>query len=217
NYHDNYLRVLVSREGFMGKEPCCPCSQPVKYHCGECYFSQLFCCECLVEAHRLCLLCRIEVCSHFFLFDSQLMLRQLGLRVQLGHPNNTSCSRTHPGRAKFVVIVSNGFHHVSVDFSECQCSGSQLHWEQLLSCGWYPATPDNPQSAVTIAALKLFHFISLQGKTTLYYFFNALTKITDNMGSKTFKYRGPTSYLTPWFADTYRQHQYQLTLQIIRQ
>jgi hypothetical protein len=92
-----------------------------------------------------------------------------------------------------VVIAPNGFHHVSVDFCACRRSGSQLHWEQLLSYGWYPATPDNPQSAVTIAALKLFHSISLQGKTTVYHFFNALAKITDNTGSKTFKVRG--SYL----------------------
>ncbi|KAJ7825921.1 hypothetical protein B0H14DRAFT_3725728 [Mycena olivaceomarginata] len=65
--------------------------------------------------------------------------------------------------------------------------GSQLHWEQLLSYGWYPVTPDNPQSAITIAALKLFHSISLQGETTVYHFFNALAKITDNTGSKEFK------------------------------
>jgi hypothetical protein len=48
-------------------------------------------------------------------------------------------------------------------------------------------TPDNPQSAITISALKLFHTVSLQGKTTAYHFFNALAKITDNTGSNTFK------------------------------
>ncbi|KAJ7862664.1 hypothetical protein B0H14DRAFT_3444602 [Mycena olivaceomarginata] len=197
NYRDNYLRVLVSREGFMGEEPCCPCSQPVKYRCGECYGSQLFCRECLVEAHRLRPLCRIEAWNGTFFERREL--RELGLRVQLGHPDNKPCSRAHPGRAKFVVIAPNGFHHVSVDFCACRHSGSQLHWEQLLSYGWYPATPDNPQSAVTIAALKLFHSISLQGKTTVYHFFNALAKITDNTGSKTFKRR------------------YQLALRIVRQ
>jgi hypothetical protein len=67
NYRDNYLRVLVSREGFMGKEPCCPCSKPAKYRCSECYGGQLFCRECLVEAHRLRPLCRIEVRSCFSL------------------------------------------------------------------------------------------------------------------------------------------------------
>jgi hypothetical protein len=86
-----------------------------------------------------------------------------------------------------VVIAPNGFHHVSVDFCQCRLGGGQPHWEQLLSYGWFPATPDNPQSAITIAALKLFHAVSLQGKTTVYHFFNALAKITDNTGSKAFK------------------------------
>ncbi|KAJ7351324.1 hypothetical protein DFH08DRAFT_651445, partial [Mycena albidolilacea] len=61
------------------------------------------------------------------------------------------------------------------------------HWEQLLAYGWYPATPDNPRSAVTIPALKVFHTVSLQGKTTVYHFFNALAKITDNTGSRAFR------------------------------
>ncbi|KAJ7708555.1 hypothetical protein B0H14DRAFT_3525416 [Mycena olivaceomarginata] len=197
NYRNNYLRVLVSHEGFMGEEPCCPCSKPAKYRCSECYGGQLFCRKCLVEAYCLRPLCRIEAWNSTF-FERQ-ELRQLGLRVQLGHPDNTPCPRAHPGRAKFVVIASNGFHHVSVDFCECRRSGSQLHWEQLLSYGWYPATPDNPQSPVTIAALKLFYSISLQGKTTVYHYFNALAKITNNTGSKTFKRR------------------YQLALRIVRQ
>ncbi|KAJ7336983.1 hypothetical protein DFH08DRAFT_964940 [Mycena albidolilacea] len=133
--------------------------------------------------------CVVLRCAWNGTFFQQRELRQLGLRVQLGHPDNTPCPRAHPGRAKFVVIASNGFHHVLVDFCECRRSGSQLHWEQLLSYGWYPATPDNPQSAVTIATLRLFHSISLQGKTTVYHYFNALAKITNNIGSKTFKRR----------------------------
>ncbi|KAF7367663.1 hypothetical protein MSAN_00830000 [Mycena sanguinolenta] len=62
-------------------------------------------------------------------------------------------------------------------------------WEQLLNYGWFPSTPDNPKSAITIATLKLFHAVSLQGKTTAYHFFNALAKITDNTGSRAFKRR----------------------------
>jgi hypothetical protein len=107
--------------------------------------------------------------------------------VQLGHSDNRGCPHPHPGREKFVIITPNGFYSVAVDFCQCQRSGSQSHWEQLLSYGWYPTTPDNPQSAITIAALKLFHAVSLQGKTTAYHFFNALAKITDNTGSNAFK------------------------------
>ncbi|KAJ7355488.1 hypothetical protein DFH08DRAFT_803496 [Mycena albidolilacea] len=64
---------------------------------------------------------------------------------------------------------------------------STYHWEQLLVYGWYPLTPDNPQSTITTPTLKLFYAVSLQGKTTVYYFFNALAKITDNTGGCAFK------------------------------
>ncbi|KAJ7790897.1 hypothetical protein B0H14DRAFT_2625555 [Mycena olivaceomarginata] len=197
NYRDQYLRVLVTREGLLGEEQSCSCGQPASYRCSDCFGAQMFCCECLLEGHRLRPLCRIEAWNGTF-FDHR-DLRQLGLQVQLGHSDNRVCPHAHPGREKFIVIAPNGFHSVAVDFCQCRRSGSQSHWEQLLSYGWYPVTPDNPQSAITIAALKLFHAVSLQGKTTAYHFFNALAKITDNTGSNAFKC---------W---------YQLALRVVRQ
>ncbi|KAF7337266.1 CxC2 domain-containing protein [Mycena sanguinolenta] len=152
---------------------------------------------CMVERHRLRPLCRIERWNGAF-FDKR-ELRHLGLRVQLGHRDNTPCSRALPACRKFVVVAPNGFHHVALDFCKCRLSGHQPHWEQLLAYGWYPATPDAPRSAVTISTLKLFHAVSLQGKTTAYHFFHALAKTTDNTGSKGFKRR------------------YQLLLRVIRQ
>ncbi|KAJ7798681.1 hypothetical protein B0H14DRAFT_2211105, partial [Mycena olivaceomarginata] len=181
----DYLRVLVTREGLMGQDLVCSCSQPAKYRCTECYGMQLFCRGCLVNGHRTHPLCRIEAWNGNFFEKREL--RHLGLRVQLCHPDNQPCPRSCPGRNKFVVIAPNGFHHVAVDFCECRLSGSRRRWEQLLSYGWYPATPDDPQSAITISTLKLFHAVSLQGKTTAYHFFNALAKITENTGSNAFK------------------------------
>ncbi|KAJ7763898.1 hypothetical protein B0H14DRAFT_3510550 [Mycena olivaceomarginata] len=157
NFRDDYLRVLVTREGLMGQDPVCSCGQPAKHGTG--------------------------------LFFDKRELRHLGLRVQLCHSDNRPCPRACPGQNKFVVIAPNGFHHVAFDFCECRLSGSKPRWEQLLAYGWYPATPDDPQSAITISALKLFHAVSLQGKTTAYHFFNALAKITDNTGSSAFKRR----------------------------
>ncbi|KAJ7750769.1 hypothetical protein B0H14DRAFT_3513347 [Mycena olivaceomarginata] len=197
NYRDEYLRVLVTREGLLGEEPFCSCGQPASYRCGDCFGAEMFCRDCLLEGHRLRPLCRIEAWNGTF-FDRQ-DLRQLGLRVQLGHSDNRPCAHAHPGRENFVVIAPNGYHSVAVDYCQCRRSGSQSHWEQLLSYGWYPATPDNPQSAITISALKLFHAVSLQGKTTAYHFFNALAKLTDNTGGTTFKCR------------------YQLALRVVRQ
>ncbi|KAF7353185.1 CxC2 domain-containing protein [Mycena sanguinolenta] len=133
--------------------------------------------------------------GHFF---EPRELRQLGLRVQLGHPDNRACPRSHCGRNKFVVIAPNGFHHVALNYCQCRRSAAP-QWEQLLLYGWFPSTPDHPKSAITIPTLKLFHAVSLQGKTTVYHFFQALAKITDNTGSRAFKRR------------------YQLILRVVRQ
>ncbi|KAF8141071.1 hypothetical protein K438DRAFT_1518039, partial [Mycena galopus ATCC 62051] len=187
NYRDAYLRVLIARDGRMGEGDACVCRGTAEYRCGECFGGQMFCQDCIVETHRLRPLCRIEAWKgkHFVRRE----LRQLGLRVQLGHPDNTPCPRARRGHEKFFVIASNGFHHVAVDFCLCRRSGTKPGWEQLLAYGWFPSTPDNPRSAITISTLKFFHAISLQGKTTVYHFFNALAKITDNTGTQAFKRR----------------------------
>ncbi|KAF8146220.1 hypothetical protein K438DRAFT_1910745 [Mycena galopus ATCC 62051] len=158
----------------MGQEAECSCGKPSKYRCADCFGGLMLCRECMRETHRLRPLCRIE--SWNGAFFERRELRQLGLRA---------------GREKFVVMAPNGFHHVSVDFCQCQLAAGKQQWEQLLSAGWFPATPDQPRSAVTISALKL--------ETTAYHFFHALAKITDNTGSEAFKRR------------------YELTLCVVRQ
>ncbi|KAJ6513461.1 hypothetical protein C8R45DRAFT_813279 [Mycena sanguinolenta] len=199
NFRDSYLRVLVTREGpMLDVGACaCACDKPAKYRCGECYGGKMLCKECIVEGHRLRPFCRIQGWNGRFFERREL--RQLGLRVQLGHPDNQPCPRAHYGRNKFVVIAPNGFHHLAVDYCQCRLSDAKPRWEQLLSYGWFPSTPDNPKSVITIPTLKLFHAVSLQGKTTIYHFFNALAKITDNTGSRAFKRR------------------YQLVLRVVRQ
>ncbi|KAJ6458779.1 hypothetical protein C8R45DRAFT_764179, partial [Mycena sanguinolenta] len=142
NYRDSFLRVLLTREGPMGQGNVCSCGQPSKYRCVECFGGQILCRSCMIERHRLRPLCHIEIrCGHPCLNWVFPTDRDLGLRVQLGHRDNTPYTRVRRGHDKFVVIAPNGFHYVAVDFCECRQSGSQLHWEQLLSYGWYPSTP----------------------------------------------------------------------------
>jgi hypothetical protein len=52
-------------------------------------------------------------------------------------------------------------------------------------------TPDASKSAITVPTLKLFHAVSLHGKTTICHFFDALAKLTDNTGSRAFKVSFP--------------------------
>jgi hypothetical protein len=61
NFRDTYLRVLVTREGPMGQEALCSCGETARYRCSECHGVQMLCKGCMVEAHWLRPLCRIEV------------------------------------------------------------------------------------------------------------------------------------------------------------
>jgi hypothetical protein len=60
-FRDAYLRVLVTREGPMGQEGLCSCGEAARYRCSECHGVWMFCKGCILEAHRLRPLCRIEV------------------------------------------------------------------------------------------------------------------------------------------------------------
>ncbi|KAJ7776669.1 hypothetical protein B0H14DRAFT_3508251 [Mycena olivaceomarginata] len=172
NFRDEYLRVLITREGTMGDVGLCSCGEAeATYRCNECHGMQMFCQACVVEAHKRRPLCRIEAWNGRF-FERREQ-RQLGLRVQLGHADNQPCPRAHRGREKFVVIAPNGFHHVAVDFCQCRLNSSTHRWEQLLLYGWFPSTPDNLQSAITVSRSEAL----------------PRAKITDNTGSRAFKRR----------------------------
>jgi len=89
-----------------------------------------------------------------------------------------------------MVIHTNGFHDVSVDFCSCQPRASVgEYWQQLMRREWFPATFEKPQSCCTFAALRLFHHLTLQGKLSIYDFYNSLERYTDNAGIHTPKVR----------------------------
>jgi CxC2 like cysteine cluster associated with KDZ transposases len=112
-------------------------------------------------------------------FFQRSTLRDLGLRVQLGHAFGHSCPTRLAANATFRVIHSNGIHHVAVD--QCRCNETLLY-KQLLRIGWWPATPIDPRSAATFEVLRHFQLLNLQGKVTAYSFYRALEYQTDNIG-----------------------------------
>ena len=113
------------------------------------------------------------------LFFQRSSLKTLGLRVQLGHPPGHYCPTKQPGHKDFAVIDTNGIHSVAVDF--CRCVHVE-HRSQLLRIGWWPATPLEPQTCATMAVLRHFHLLNLQGNITGYSFYRALEYQTDNTG-----------------------------------
>ncbi|KAJ7701736.1 hypothetical protein B0H14DRAFT_3527423 [Mycena olivaceomarginata] len=188
NFRDAYLRVLVTRERAPWSRRACALwagAGEVSLH-GVPWRRDAVS-RVHVKEHRMRPLCQIEAWGGKFFERREL--RQLGLRVQLGHPDNVPCPRVQQGREKFVVIAPNGFHHVAVDFCGCQLKRFPASLGATALVRMVPRDAGRPKSAITIPALKLFHAVSLQGKTTVYHFFNALAKITDNTGSKAFKHR----------------------------
>ena len=113
------------------------------------------------------------------LFFQRVTLRDLGLRVQLGHAFGRSCRTALAAHANFRVIHTNGIHHVALD--QCRCHGVELS-KQLLQIGWWPGTPLEPKTAATFNVLHHFHLLNLQGKVTGYSFYRALEFQTDNTG-----------------------------------
>jgi len=93
----------------------------------------------------------------------RVTLKNLGLRIQLGHPPREACNL--PIWAKgdsFLIIDTHGIHEVGLDFCSCERSTNIL--SQLLRYKLYPATTYNPQTAATFRVLDHFHILRFESK-----------------------------------------------------
>lgn len=185
---------LEGRERFGSSCAGCHTSFP-EYRCKDCTHGALWCQACIVRNHSQCPLhivqvWHITVHDIIFwlisfaqkwngLFFGHMTLRELGLRVQLGHAPGRFCNTFKEGNKDFVVIHTNGIHTIHLQF--CCCTDVPWH-TQLLHIGWYPATPLKPQTCATMDVLRQFHFLNLQGKLTGYSFYRSLEYMTDNTG-----------------------------------
>ncbi|KII83049.1 hypothetical protein PLICRDRAFT_119895 [Plicaturopsis crispa FD-325 SS-3] len=178
-FREQYLDETLCLEGrgTPRKSPTCPgCHlKTACYRCRDCYGGSLVCLECTVTRHRRLPLHIVEKWngSHFH----TVPLRQLGLRIQLGHPVGEGCPFKKPGPRDFVVIHLNGLHNIGINF--CECPGQAAPFAQVLRAGWWPATPLEPQTCATMETLRLFQVVNLQGKISAFDFYRALEKATD--------------------------------------
>ena len=90
-------------------------------------------------------------------------------------------SPSRPYAGTFTVLDINGVHEVQLQF--CDCESKQNLFLQVLRFGWFPATVKFPRTAITLRALKFFHILSFEAKTTVFEFSNTLRRITDNTGT----------------------------------
>ena len=113
------------------------------------------------------------------LFFHRSTLKELGLRIQLGHAPSQYCPMQEAASKDFVVIHTNGIHLVNVGYGRCH---SLSHHTQLLWVAWWPATPLNPQTCTTMEVLCHFEILNLQSKLTGFSFYQALEYQMSNTG-----------------------------------
>ncbi|KAJ7019263.1 hypothetical protein C8F04DRAFT_913208, partial [Mycena alexandri] len=188
---DEYGAAMLRRDGRMINADavilCRGCKDPAKgeptLRCEDCFGDRLLCAACCVDRHLDNPLHNIER------WDGQVFqrcsLKSLGLRVQLGHSDGSTCSEPAQLHPKFVVLHTNGIHEVNVD--ACDCEHRLLAGPpevQLLRVGWFPATDSRPRTCATLAVMDVFVLSTQQSKTTIYDFYKTLEKLTNNSGGK---------------------------------
>ncbi|THU86370.1 hypothetical protein K435DRAFT_683761, partial [Dendrothele bispora CBS 962.96] len=132
------------------------------------------CKTCMVNVHKQLPLHFIECWNGKFFEPSSL--KELGLRVQLGHKPCSRCPNPLASHHDFTVLHTNGVHHVGINF--CSCPHASPHYIQLLCAMWFPATPINPQTAVTFSCLRQFQHFNCLGKLPAYEYYRGLDIMT---------------------------------------
>ncbi|KAF4622330.1 hypothetical protein D9613_009070 [Agrocybe pediades] len=180
---DHDLHEILRMEGrgdFSDRTLCYKCELlPAVYRCVDCEKVEMFCRDCVVQDHQGLPLHRIQKWNERFFERSTL--KELGLRVQLGHFTGEACANPEKSAGKgFTVIHSNGIHDIALDY--CGCEKAQPRTVQLLRRFWYPATGVFPQTAATVQVLKSYRLLAFEAKTSTYEFYNSLARLTDNTG-----------------------------------
>lgn len=112
----------------------------------------------------------------------RVALKQLGLRIQLGHVPGTHC--ICPEKAfgdDFVILDTSGIHEVGLDF--CGCEAAQLWHIQLLRHRLFPTMGIAPKTASTFCLMEFYHILHNQTKSSGFEFYNTLARCSDNTGT----------------------------------
>ncbi|KAG2115716.1 uncharacterized protein F5147DRAFT_743324 [Suillus discolor] len=173
---DEMIR-LEGRRDYAEDSVCRHCQEHAPtIRCADCFLQELYCPSCTVERHRCLPLHRLQ---------------SLGLRIQLGHRIGDTCCNPHRAfNDDFIIIDSTGIHEVGLDF--CACGTMQTHVKQLLCSRLFPATVTDPKTAATFGVLEQYHLLSFESKASAFEFYQALARLSNNMGMDPPKDRYPT-------------------------
>ncbi|KAJ7797028.1 hypothetical protein B0H14DRAFT_3494219 [Mycena olivaceomarginata] len=164
---EEFLDKLVHQDGrgdYVYQRLCaatgCAASSPA-YRCSDCLHPCLYCERCVKFMHESLLLYHLEKWNGTSF--NCCSLKDLGVRIQLGHPPGVPCS--NPEKAwgnDFVIISSHTINEVGLDY--CNCESTKPRPVQLLRMRLYPATGTNPRSTATFSVLRRFAHMTLESK-----------------------------------------------------
>ncbi|KAG1837469.1 hypothetical protein C8R48DRAFT_751632 [Suillus tomentosus] len=187
---DGFLLEFLRHDGrgdYASATVCSHCCLGVpQFRCMDCMHREMYCQGCTVALHTQNPTHRIQVWTN--LWFSEVSLKDLGLRVQLGHRTGERCLL--PERAfndDFTLIDTNGIHAIALDF--CGCEKAQTHAKQILRTAWFPVTTSAPRTAATFRILELYHLLSFEAKVSGYQFYHTIARLTDNTGLRPRKNR----------------------------
>ena len=132
-------------------------------------------------------------------------MRELGHQLQLGHEGH-ACPQSKSRKRKLVVLHTDGIHTVSIKDCGCHERKRQPQWKEYLMMGWWPATVQQPQMAVTVELLEMYHKLTLQSKVNAYDVYWTLVRLANNVKEK----EVPVSAAEQWRRPKYNKlEQYQ--------
>ncbi|KAJ7265087.1 hypothetical protein C8J57DRAFT_1622132 [Mycena rebaudengoi] len=187
DHRDDFLDELLRWEGrgdHRSVETCEDCKLAADaapalgdHRCIDCIGGgQLLCVSCLVRRHKQLPLHRIQFWNgEYFTTKS---LRQLGLRMQLGHwaGYEHRCPVPEPVRDDvFVVIDDHGVHEVALDFSA--------------ACWFISRDDDQPSDGRNFYRAAKLSAPFVESKCSSYEFYHSLERETDNSGVKPLRNR----------------------------
>ncbi|KAJ7038483.1 hypothetical protein C8F04DRAFT_1256091 [Mycena alexandri] len=184
---DEFVSETLRREGrgsatVHARCATAACSGIPEYRCSDavCYGEVMRCAKCIVSTHVQSPTHFIEKWDGKHFVRTRMGLRELGLRVQLGHPPGVICPRKKPAATDFVLYDTTGVHELALDF--CGCREAPERRTQLMRVCWWPATVKEPNTCATFAVIKLFQILNCLGKLSAYDFLRGLEMVTNHDG-----------------------------------
>ncbi|KII82921.1 hypothetical protein PLICRDRAFT_83984, partial [Plicaturopsis crispa FD-325 SS-3] len=186
---DEFLDEVIRHEGRGGfTDELCSCgAATARFRCKDCVgHPALLCKECVLAMHAHSPYHALEDWNGRF-FEKRT-LKELGLRIQLGHPVGARCPQPEPAFGDdFVILDTERIHAVLLDF--CGCERRESKRVQLLRHRLFPATVANPKTAVSFRLLEHYDLLALETKISAFGYYRALALRTDITGLHTPKAR----------------------------